>query len=129
MAFRLLIVDDSAAMRSLIRRIGSMSGLEVVEYLEAENGEEALQVLSREWVDVVLTDINMPRMNGEELVARLEKDEVLRSIPVLVISTDSTPGRMERLISLGAKGYLRKPFTPFDLRAELERVLGVANAY
>lgn len=127
MAFRVLIVDDSPAMRAFVRRIIALSGFESGECLEAGDGEEALRLLDSEWVDVVLTDINMPHMNGEELVERLAADELLRSVPVIVISTDATETRVQRLLALGACGYVRKPFQPEELRDELERVLGVAH--
>jgi two-component system chemotaxis response regulator CheY len=77
-------------------------------------------------VDVILTDINMPTMNGEQFVRRLEADESLSSIPVLVVSTDCTGFRIQQMLALGAKGYLPKPFTPEALREELERVLEAA---
>jgi two-component system chemotaxis response regulator CheY len=127
MAYRVLIVDDSPAMRSFIRRVMQISGFECGAYLEAGNGQEALDVLQREWVDLILTDLNMPGMNGEEFVRRLEQNECLRSIPVLVVSTDSTGQRIHQMLSLGAKGYLSKPFTPEALREELERALGAAH--
>ncbi len=125
MSYRALIVDDSPAMRSFIRRVMDLSGLEVDRYLEAGDGVEALELLGREWVDVILTDINMPRMNGEELVRALEQNEMLRTIPVMVISTDGTESRMNQMVSLGTRAYLKKPFLPETLREVLERVLGV----
>jgi two-component system chemotaxis response regulator CheY len=128
MAYRVLIVDDSPAMRNFVRRVLDLTGLEVSEYREAGDGIEALDVLKGTWIDVILTDINMPRMNGEELVRCLEQDEVLRSVPIVVISTDATETRIHRLLKLGADGYVKKPFMPETLRSELERVLGVADA-
>jgi two-component system, chemotaxis family, chemotaxis protein CheY len=128
MAYSVLIVDDSPVMRSFIRRVLALSGFEVGECTEAGNGEEALALLSTHRVDVILTDINMPRMNGEELLLRLEADGVLKNIPALVISTDATKERILRMLALGAEGYMSKPFTPETLREELERVLGNRNA-
>lgn len=124
MAYRVLIVDDSPAMRTFVRRVAELSGIEVERYFQAANGEEALALLQREPVDVVLTDVNMPRMNGEELLRNLEADERFRNVPVLVISTDGTETRVHRMMALGAKGYVKKPFLPEILREELERVLG-----
>ena len=124
MGYSVLIVDDSPVMRSFIRRVLGLSGFEVGETMEAGNGEEALAQLSAHRVDVILTDINMPGMNGEELLRKLEADGVLRRIPALVISTDATKERVLRMLSLGAEGYMSKPFTPESLREELERVLG-----
>lgn len=124
MAYSVLIVDDSPVMRSFIRRVMTLSGFEVQEYFEASNGEEALTQLGHHRVDVILTDINMPTMNGEELLRRLGADGVLKSIPALVISTDATRDRIFRMMALGAEGYMTKPFSPESLREELERVLG-----
>ncbi len=124
MAYRILIVDDSPAMRAFVRRVIDVSGFDASFCLEASNGREALDLLAKEWVDAILTDINMPMMDGEELLRRLAADEMLRSVPAIVISTDATLNRIERLLSLGARGYVTKPFAPEDLRAELERTLG-----
>lgn len=127
MAFSVLIVDDSPAMRAFIKRVIDMSGFDVGSCIEAGDGEEALEVLSRSWVDIVLTDINMPRMSGEELVRKMHQDEMMKEIPIVVVSTDSTEIRIKTMISLGAKGYVTKPFHPEQLRFELERVLEVSN--
>lgn len=124
----MLIVDDSTVMRGFIRRVMDLSGFRFETCLEASDGAEALAVLAEHWVDVILTDINMPRMNGEELVRRLEQNELTRSIPVVVVSTDSTDSRIHQMRLLGARGYVTKPFQPETLRDELERVLGVAGA-
>lgn len=127
MSYCVLIVDDSPVMRSFIRRVLRLSGFEVAECMEAGNGEEALTMLGAHRVDVILTDINMPGMNGEELLRKLGSDGVLKSIPAVVISTDATKERILRMLSLGAEGYMSKPFTPETLREELERVLGDRN--
>jgi two-component system chemotaxis response regulator CheY len=76
---------------------------------------------------VILTDINMPVMNGEEFLTHVAARGDLKTVPVVVVSTDSTGMRMERMMSLGAKGYVKKPFSPESLREELERVLEVAD--
>jgi two-component system chemotaxis response regulator CheY len=125
MAFTVLIVDDSPAMRSFVKRVLDLSGFETGAYFEAENGRAALEVLNKEWIDVILTDINMPVMNGHEFVQALSTDEAFSSIPVLVVSTDRTEDRVREMIALGAKGYVKKPFHPEELKEELERVLGV----
>ena len=128
MAFRVLIVDDSPVMRTFIRRTIVLSGMEGAEILEASDGREALNLLREQWVDVVLTDINMPSMDGEQLVRCLEADDLLKSVPVVIVSTDSTESRMRQMLALGARGYVKKPFLPETLRGELERVLGGAYA-
>lgn len=127
MAYNVLIVDDSPAMRSFVRRVLELSGIPVGECLEAGDGREALEVLRNQWVDVVLTDLNMPTMDGEQFVRRMEADESLRPIPVVVVSTDRTDQRVQQMLTLGARGYVTKPFLPETLREELERALGVIH--
>jgi two-component system, chemotaxis family, chemotaxis protein CheY len=126
-AYRILIVDDSPSMRAFVRRVMEISGFDLAGCLEAANGAQALEVLKNEWVDAILSDINMPEMDGEELLRRLEADEALRQIPVIIISTDGTQVRVERMLQLGARGYVMKPFRPEALRAELERSLEVVS--
>jgi two-component system, chemotaxis family, chemotaxis protein CheY len=123
MAYRVLIVDDSPVMRTFIRRAIEISGFEMAACLEASDGGSALDLLQSEWMDLILSDVNMPGMDGEEFLRRLEAHPMLRSIPVVVISTDATGPRMKLMLSLGARGYVTKPFTPEELRAELERTL------
>jgi len=124
MAFNILIVDDSPAMRRVVKRVVDLSGVDVGNYLEAGDGLQALTVLRAEWVDLVLTDINMPEMDGEELLLEVRKDENLKSIPVLVVSTDQTEARIAQMLALGADGYISKPFAPAALSEELHRLLG-----
>jgi two-component system chemotaxis response regulator CheY len=123
MAYNVLIVDDSAAMRNFVRRVLTLSGVDVGDCFEASDGTEALACVSENWVDVILTDINMPKMDGEELVRHLSQDEVLKAIPVIVVSTDGTELRMKQMMSLGARAYVKKPFLPETLRGKLEQVL------
>lgn len=128
MAYRILIVDDSPAMRAFVRRVIQLSGFEVTEFLEAANGQEALDLLRQQWVDLVLTDINMPEMDGEEFLRRMTSDDFLKSIPVFVVSTDATAHRIGQMLALGARGYIVKPFVAEDLRRQLETSLGVEHA-
>ena len=121
---RVLIVDDSPAMRGFVRRVFLIAGFEDLEFLEAGNGEQALALLRQEPADLILTDIHMPTMDGEEFLRRLSKDGDLNSIPVLVVSTDATNQRLEHMLSLGARGYLKKPFYPETLCEEIDRVMG-----
>lgn len=120
---RALVIDDSPVMRQFICRSLSLSGLGFTECAEASNGRQALELLCRQPVDVILCDINMPEMDGEQLLEQIERDPALRSIPVLIVSSDATAPRMQRMLSLGAQGYLLKPFSAELLTAELKRVL------
>lgn len=124
MAFNILIVDDSPAIRRVVRRVVDISGIEVGKYLEAGNGLEALAVLRSDWVDLVMTDINMPDMDGEQLLVEIRNDPVLAAIPVLIVSTDRSESRARQMLSLGAGGYVCKPFMPAALSEELYRLLG-----
>ena len=128
MSFNVLIVDDSPAMRKFIRRILSMTDVDLGICFEAGNGEEALRLLAEQPVDLVFTDINMPVMNGEEFMRRLSADPKLNCIPVIVASTDSTDTRIAHMMALGAKGYIRKPFQPEQMRDQLDRVLEHTDA-
>jgi two-component system, chemotaxis family, chemotaxis protein CheY len=123
MAYSVLIVDDSPVMRKYIRRVIALSGLDLGECFDAGNGIEALDVLRQSWVDIVLTDINMPEMNGEQLMEKISVDPLFASIPVVVISTDRSEGRMERMVTLGAKDYMTKPLLPETLGAAMLKVL------
>jgi two-component system chemotaxis response regulator CheY len=122
-----MIVDDSPAMREFISRVITLSGLDVGGCVEASNGEEALALLRANWIDIILTDINMPVMNGEEFLRHVKEDEMLRSIPVMVVSTDGSEHRVQRMMELGAKGYVQKPFSPEELRRSMENLLGVSH--
>jgi len=109
---RLMIVDDSPVMRSFVRRTLQIAGLEMESCAEASNGAEALQKLAGAEVDLILTDINMPELDGEGLLRALRVDPELSKIPVVVVSTDSTEQRVDSLMALGARGYVKKPFQP-----------------
>ena len=127
MAIRILIVDDSPAMRSFIRRTITLSGLAVEECYMAGNGVEALDLLRKHTVDLILSDINMPEMDGARFLEEVEKDPDMKKSPVIVVSTDSTHVRVNAMLALGARGYIKKPFPPEALREEGERVLGVIH--
>lgn len=123
----ILIVDDSSAMRSVIKRIITLSGFEMETCMDACDGEDALAVLRREQINLVISDINMPRMDGETLLREMSADPSLSGIPVVIVSSDATESRASRLLELGAKGYLVKPFHPQAFREKLEQVLETVN--
>jgi two-component system, chemotaxis family, chemotaxis protein CheY len=123
MQFSVLIVDDCPGMQMMIRRIIGMSGLDMVECYTACDGRQALDMMRRHPVDLVISDVNMPHLDGEAMLQRMSQEDALRSIPVLMVSSDATKSRSTRLLSMGARGYIAKPFQPEELRAELERIL------
>jgi two-component system chemotaxis response regulator CheY len=121
---RILVVEDSYSMRAFVRSaLESDPALGEVEVVEAASGFDALRMLPRGPYDLVITDINMPDINGLELVQFIKKSEMHKSTPVLLISTQSSERDRERGLSLGADAYLTKPFTPELLREETARQL------
>lgn len=127
MSYKILVVDDSLPMRSIIIRAIKASGFTDAEFLEAGNGKEALELLNNEWLDLVITDYNMPDMNGMELIQEMKKDDILNAIPVLVVTTEGSKVKVEEFIEKGAAGYVKKPFTPEVIRSELVKILGEAE--
>ncbi len=125
MSFNVLIVDDSNSMRSVIKKIVSLSGFRMDQCLEAGNGREALDILENSWVDIIISDINMPEMNGFQLLNVLKNDDLLKNIPVIIVSTESREDRMLEAYSLGAEGFIKKPFLPEEIRKILYDVIGV----
>jgi len=125
MAFNVLIVDDSSSMRSIIKKTLQMSGFDVGEILEAGNGKEALAVLEKEWADVILTDVHMPEMDGLEFLKVLNKQDVVSTTPVVVVTTEGRGERLDELLGLGAKACIRKPFRPEEIKKILGDALGM----
>ncbi|MCX6907595.1 MAG: response regulator [Verrucomicrobia bacterium] len=123
MAYNILIVDDSLTARTFIARTLQMAELPLSQVYQARNGQEALGLLEREWVDLVFADINMPDMDGVELVRRMRATELLKSVPVVIVSTDRSERRMAEMNEAGVQAYLTKPVTPEDLKATVERLL------
>lgn len=123
MAYNVLIVDDSQTMRKVIRKTVSLSGFELGDCWEAGNGKEALDILQSCWVDLILTDLNMPVMNGLEMLKELMKDEIYRKIPVVLITTEGSESRVGEAYALGIRGYIQKPFYPETVRDVLSRVM------
>jgi two-component system chemotaxis response regulator CheY len=117
---RVLIVDDSSVMRKIVGRSLRQAGLEALEVLEASNGSEALSSVRVNSFDLILSDINMPMMDGLEFVRQLRSIEAAKEIPVIMITTEAGEGHVVQALSLGASGYIRKPFTPDQIK---ERVI------
>ena len=127
MSFNVLIVDDSNAMRSVIRKVIQLSGFRMDHCYEAENGKQALEILSDEWIDVILSDIHMPEMDGFELLKAVHQHEVFRNIPVIVISTEGSLDRVSEAHALVEKGFIKKPFLQEELKRILHEVIGVGD--
>lgn len=125
MTHDVLIVDDSSLIRQMLKKSLRLAGLAVSEVFEAGNGIEALAQLYDHEVSVMLADINMPTMNGIQLLRRMKSHERLRDLPIVIISSEGGQQRIAELEQLGVFGYLRKPFTPEQLRDLLRPVLGV----
>lgn len=119
--FSILVVDDSAAMRSLL--VSTLETLGPLNIVQANNGFEALRMLPRESIDLVLTDINMPDINGLELLSFMRNNPVYKDVPVVVISTEGSRKDIEKGLALGANEYLVKPFHPAQLLEIVKRFL------
>jgi two-component system chemotaxis response regulator CheY len=117
---RVLIVDDSSVMRKIVGRSLRQAGLELQEVLEASNGSEALTVVREHPLDLIMSDINMPTMDGLEFVRQLRRIEAAQNIPVIMITTEAGEAHVVNALSSGASGYIRKPFTPDQIK---ERVI------
>ena len=124
MAYNILIVDDSTPMRAVIKKIVKASGFNVGQFFEAINGLEAMEVLNNEWIDLVLTDYNMPDMNGLELVEEMNKNDDLKSIPAVMITTEGSRERVEEFMAKGVIDYIKKPFTPEQIKQKLKHIMG-----
>jgi two-component system, chemotaxis family, chemotaxis protein CheY len=123
MAYNVLIVDDSHTMRKVILKALTLSGFDLGNCLEAGNGQEALIVLDSHWVDLILSDLNMPVMDGWEMVHHLKDNPTLAEIPVVLITTEGSETRLRELHELEIKDYIQKPFLPETLRDVLTRIL------
>ena len=119
---RILIVEDSATMRSLLASALTDLGTSV-EITEAASGFEALRLLPREPFDLILTDINMPDINGHELLSFVKGNATYRGIPLIIVSTEGSERDREKGLGLGADAYLVKPFEPEDLRRVASELL------
>jgi two-component system chemotaxis response regulator CheY len=123
MALNILVVDDSSVMRAIIIKTLRLSKLPLGEILEATNGQEALKVVNDNWIDLALVDINMPVMDGEEMINRLRENPETADLPIIIVSTEGCETRKEKLMKKKA-GFVHKPFTPETLRFAILKTLG-----
>jgi two-component system, chemotaxis family, chemotaxis protein CheY len=127
MSLNVLVVDDSAVMRAIIIKTLRLSGLPIGEVHQAANGREGLQALDSNWIDLALVDINMPEMNGEEMLDAVRMNPNTISLPVVVVSTEGSDTRIEMLHQKGAE-FVHKPFAPEILRDTITSMTGVTNS-
>jgi two-component system, chemotaxis family, chemotaxis protein CheY len=124
MAYNILVVDDSKSMRMVLRKTLEISGFRIGEYLEASNGQEALDVMEGKWIDLILCDIHMPVMDGFGFIRSLRQRDINKDTPVVFVTTEANEDRLRDLMESGASGYIRKPFRPEAIFALLSKVMG-----
>uniref|UniRef100_A0A831ZRJ4 Response regulator n=1 Tax=Desulfacinum infernum TaxID=35837 RepID=A0A831ZRJ4_9BACT len=129
MAYNVMIIDDSKSMRHVIKKVLKISGLEIGEIIEAGNGQEALDQLQDHWVDLILSDIHMPVMDGLEFLRRLGTHADLNDVPVVLVTTERNEKRLAEAMALGARAYLSKPFQPEEFRSLVFKLLGVEHGW
>ncbi len=116
---KVLIVDDSSVMRKMVERSLRQSGLDISQVLEASNGMEALSLVRQNSLDLVLSDINMPVMDGLEFIRQLQAIESAKGVPVVMITTEGSASPMGEALLFGARGYITKPFTPDQIKEQV----------
>jgi two-component system chemotaxis response regulator CheY len=121
-----LVVDDSAAIRKILQRVLRQTGMAIRNIYEAGDGQEALQVLNSQKINLVMTDINMPKMDGIQLLAAIKNVPEWRAIPVVMVTTEGGEAKVGEAVRLGAAGYVRKPFTADQIKEKLAGVLPAA---
>jgi two-component system, chemotaxis family, chemotaxis protein CheY len=123
MPLDVLIVDDSAAIRKILHRVLMQAEVPLGKVHEANDGMEALEKLKAEKVGLILSDINMPNMDGIELLGKLKADAAFKSVPILMVTTEGSQARVLQALELGANGYVRKPFTAEQIKEKLTGII------
>ena len=118
-----LVVDDSAAIRKILQRVLRQTGMSIRAIHEAGDGQEALELLKSQSIDLVLTDINMPKMDGIQFLAAIKASPKWRNIPVVMVTTEGGEAKVGEAVRLGAAGYVRKPFTADQIKEKLAGIL------
>jgi two-component system chemotaxis response regulator CheY len=129
MSYNVLIVDDSRSMRKVILKTLQLFGFQMGECLEASNGQEALDILEDKWVDLILSDVNMPVMDGIGFMRSLREKDICGDTPVVFVTTEANEDRLRQLMELGASGYIRKPFRPEEIKVLLSRIMGETDGF
>jgi len=125
MSINVLVVDDSSVMRSMIIKTLDMTGMALGEIHEASDGQHGLDMLEKHWVDLVLADVNMPGMNGQEMIENIRANPHWEALPIIVVSTEGSATRIEALRQLGAR-FIHKPFNPTQIREMIREMTGVS---
>jgi two-component system, chemotaxis family, chemotaxis protein CheY len=119
MALDVMIVDDSAAIRKILQRVLTQLEIPLGTVHEACDGREALELLKTNSVGLIFTDINMPNMDGIELLTRLKATEAFKAVPIVMVTTEGSQAKVLQALELGAAGYVRKPFTAEHIKEKL----------
>jgi two-component system chemotaxis response regulator CheY len=114
-------------MRAVLKRTLAAAGYGSARILEASDGKDALTVLTGDWVDLIVTDYNMPEMNGLNFLKKVKTDALFKDIPVIVISTEGNDSKIKEFMDAGAAGYITKPFAPENLRDLIVSIIGEAD--
>ncbi len=125
MGFKVLIVDDSAVMRKIVLRALQQIGLPMDSVVEVGDGQEALTALEANPIDLVLSDINMPNMDGLQFIKAMNEKGLSARIPVIMITTEGSESKVMEAIQFGAKGYIKKPFSADQLQERVKSVLAI----
>lgn len=121
----ILIVDDSAMMRKIVLRALTLAGLDFQQVLEAGDGSEALELIKNNKIELVMCDINMPVMSGLEMLQAMKDQNVGVGVPVVMVTTESSAEHVKQAVAVGASGYIRKPFTPDQVKQKVLALLDV----
>jgi two-component system chemotaxis response regulator CheY len=124
MGCKIMIVDDSSTMRKIVMRAVRQAGFDVEGFLEAGDGKEGMNVLGSQSVRLILSDVNMPNMNGLEFVKAVRMNEATKSIPIVMITSEGSEDMVNQALGSGANGYIKKPFTPEKIKETLSDFLG-----
>jgi len=118
-----LIVDDSAAIRKILQRVLRQAEIPIGTVYEAADGVEALAMLKNQTVGLILSDIDMPNMDGLEFLTKVRAQPAWRSLPIVMVSTEGTQAKVREAVERGASGYIRKPFTAEQIKEKLAGLL------
>ena len=123
MAVKVLIVDDSAAIRKILERVLRHTDFQLGDVIEAGDGKEALAKLNGADIGLILSDINMPNMDGLELLQHIKANDAWKTVPIIMVTTEGSQDKVMQAIQLGATGYIRMPFTADQIKEKLIGIL------